>query len=89
VGIEWTLCLLGGAVAAGTEPPDLADSKREHPAGCAWSMLSCPKAGEGGDTKRIMQATFFFLTGVGLFPLHSSSFWEQVRGSSSGRGPPA
>lgn len=64
----------------------LLTTKGNLPAGCAWTMLICPQAGEQGDTKRIMQVTFTFLIGIGLFPLLSSSFWEQGRGQGSSRG---
>lgn len=75
MGIEWTSCSLGGAAAGATGPPDLADSKRDHPAGCAWTMFVCLQNGEGGDAKRIIQVTFS--TAVGLFALLIfGSRWE-------------
>lgn len=57
----------------------LLTTKRNIPAGWAWTMLVCPQAGERGDTKRILQVTLF-LNWTDLFPLLSSSFWEQGRG---------
>lgn len=37
----------------------LLTTKRNIPAGWAWTMLICPQAGERGDTKRILQVTLF------------------------------
>ena len=37
----------------------LLTTKGNTPAGCAWTMLICPQAGERGITKRVLQVTVF------------------------------
>lgn len=64
-GGHWADFLLTGwSCGRGTEPSDLADSKGNTPAGCAWTMFICLQSGEGGNPERIVQVTFLIRVGL-------------------------